>query len=608
LTIRIDSHGLVGDGRTVALISADGDLDWLCWPEFDSEACFAALLGSLFNGHWSLTPQRYSVHTQRYLPGTLVLETKHTDASGAVSTVTDFMLARDGSSCVVRIVRGISGHTPMRTCFAPRFDYGTAQPRLNRKSDRFWDAVTGPHRLLLHSDVDLKPEKGDLRADWTLAEGESSHFVLQHCVSYEQAQPPNIDPEQALRTIVDDWQKWVSHSNYHGQYREAVERSLLTLKALTYQPSGGFVAAPTTSLPEKVGGIRNWDYRFCWLRDTTFSLLGLLHCGYEHEARAWLNWFSRSVQGKPSDLKILYGVTGKREHSEWEAKWLSGYQGSSPVLIGNKASEQLQLGVYGEVLDALFRARVYNLYPLEDTSGLSLEVPLLQHLETIWDKPDSGLWEFRSEKKQYVESKAMAWTAFDRGVRMVERFGMKGPVERWRHCREVIHAQVCREGFHERLGAFTQAYGVEHMDAGVLLLPLIGFLPAADACIISTVKAIEEHLMENGFVCRYDTHKVDDGLPPGEGAFLACNFWLVEVYVLQGRKKEARALFERLLALRNHVGLLSEEYDPTSGLVGNFPQAFSHVGLINAALTLELGGSTRLRDLNNNESHRSEEK
>ncbi len=357
------------------------------------------------------------------------------------------------------------------------------------------------------------------------------------------------------------------------------------------------MAAPTTSLPEKVGGIRNWDYRFCWLRDTTFSLLALTHCGYADEAKAWLQWLSRSVQGDPKDLKIMYGITGKREHSEWRADWLRGYRGSTPVHIGNKASGQLQLDTFGEVLDTLYRARCHDLYPLQDKSGDALELPLLQHLEEVWEDPDAGLWEFRSGRLQFTQSKVMAWVAFDRGIRMVEKFGMKGPVERWRKTRTKIHDQVCKRGFHKGLNSFTQAYGNKHLDASLLMLPLVGFLPITDPRVIGTVKAVEKYLLKNGLVLRYDTRRVNDGLPPGEGAFLACNFWLVDVYVPQGRRKEAQALFEKLIEISNDLHLLSEEYDPKEGLIGNFPQAFSHIGLIDAALALESGMPVRLREL-----------
>ncbi len=592
---------MIGDLRTAALVSATGKLAWLCWPDFDSQACFASLIGTDANGSWNLAPKSYKRSTRRYLPGTLVLETAYIQASGVRVTVTDFMPPCAQYSTIVRIVRGVAGRSQMRTCIAPRFDYGNAQPRPEELPDRTWTAVTGPHRLALRSNATLHLDKGDISAEWIVNEGETYVFTLQHSNSYLHPIPPPISAEQAEQETIAYWTEWTGRSTYDGPYRDAVERSLLTLKTLTSRESGGFVAAPTTSIPEKVGGKRNWDYRFCWLRDSTFSLLGLAHCGYTKEATAWLEWLSRSLQGDPKTLKTLYGVTGKREHSEWEAKWLPGYEGSKPVLIGNQASSQLQLDTFGEVMDALYRARCIGLYPLEDDSGAALELPLLDHLEKVWAEPDRGIWEFRSGPLQFTQSKVMAWVAFDRGVRMAEKFGIKGPVDRWRKTRSRIHAQVCDRGFNRRMNSFTQSYGSKRMDASLLLLPLVGFLPPNDPRICGTVKAIEKHLLREGLLLRYDTARVTDGLPAGEGAFLACNFWLVDVYVVQGRMTEARAHFERLLKLRNDLGLLSEEYDAKHGLVGNFPQALSHIALINAALAFALGTSTRLRDLSESE-------
>ncbi|MGB0123479.1 MAG: glycoside hydrolase family 15 protein [Silvibacterium sp.] len=595
---KIAAYGLIGDLETAALISAHGNLDWLCWPDFDSQACFASLIGNEANGRWSLAPKSFRTSSRRYIPGTLVLETTYAQTLGARVTVTDFMPRREGASCIVRIVRGIEGHIRMRSCFAPRFDYGSAQPLLEQRKEGEWVAVTGPHRLVLRSNVSLQAQKGDdLWAEWVAKRGETYFFTLQYSNSFRGDDPPPLDIEQAQKNTIAYWNEWITRNTYDGPYSEAVNRSLLTLKALTYAPSGGFVAAPTASLPEKVGGIRNWDYRFCWLRDTTFSLLGLMHCGYSEDAKAWLNWLSRSIQGNPENLKMMYGISGKREHSEWQAGWLSGYLNSTPVHIGNKASDQLQLDTFGEVLDALFRARCHGLYPLEDKSGQGLENPLLEHLEKIWNDPDEGLWEFRSGTQQFTHSNVMAWVAFDRGIRMVERFGMNGSVERWRKARAKIHAQVCKRGYHSGMKSFTQAYGTKHMDASLLMIPLVGFLPITDPRVVGTVKAIEKHLIRDGLLLRYDTARVKDGLPAGEGAFLACNFWLVDVYVLQGRREEAKALFERLIRLSNDLHLLSEEYDAKEGLVGNFPQAFSHIALIHAALTLKSGIPVRLENL-----------
>jgi GH15 family glucan-1,4-alpha-glucosidase len=484
----------------------------------------------------------------------------------------------------------------MRTCFAPRFDYGNAQPRIERDNIG-WSAVSGPHRISLQSNVALENEEGDLTAEWLVNAGETFFFTLQHSTSYAEPPAPAQDAIEAERKTVEYWTKWISQSTYQGPYKATVDRSLLTLGALTFSKSGGFVAAPTTSLPERVGGIRNWDYRFCWLRDTTFSLLGLTHCGFRDEAQAWLNWLSRSVQGNPKDLKIMYSITGERAHAEWKADWLAGYKGSQPVHIGNKASDQLQLDTFGEVLDSLYHARCHGLYPSDDESGEALELPLLEHLEKVWADPDDGLWEVRSGRQQFTESKVMAWVAFDRGIRMVERFGMHGPVERWRKIRAEIHVQVCKHGFHKGMSSFTQAYGTKHLDSSLLLLPLVGFLPIADPRITGTVKAIEKRLMRNGLLLRYDTTRVKDGLPAGEGAFLACSFWLVDVYVLQGRREEAKALLEKVIALSSDLQLPSEEYDPKQGLIGNFPQAFSHIALIDAALALESGIPVRLQEL-----------
>lgn len=485
----------------------------------------------------------------------------------------------------------------MQSRFAPRFDYGQVEPWLEQKDKFCWRAITGPHRLLLQSELDWqRAAKGSLTAEWFIQEGETYSFVLQHSCSY-QDEPQLPNPILAEQQCREHWKAWSAQSTYHGPYKDVVDRSVLTLKALTFEPSGGFVAAPTTSLPEKVGGARNWDYRYCWLRDSTFNLLGLLHCGYRDEAKAWLSWLSRALQGNPDSLKILYGISGKREHGEWIAHWLPGYEGSKPVHIGNKASEQLQLDIFGEVLDALYRARLYGLYPLQDKSGEALELPLLEHLEKIWQEPDAGLWEFRSGNKLFTQSKVMAWVAFDRGIRMIEELGMTGPLDRWRKIRTTIHAEICKLGFHKGLNSFTQTYGSRQIDASLLMLPLVGFLPVDDPRITGTVHAIEQRLTRKGLLYRYDTAKVNDGLPPGEGAFLACNFWLVEVYLLQRRHKQARDLFEKLISLANDLGLLSEEYDPRHGLIGNFPQAFSHIGLINAALSLEKGTSIRLADL-----------
>lgn len=602
----IEDHALVGDLHTAALISNRGTLSWLCLPDFDSEACFASLLGTKEQGEWSLSPKIIKSIDQRYLPGTLIVETTYIQHSGAVASVTDFMAVRNRRSCVVRIVRGMKGTVHFKSAFSPRFDYGAGEPRIVGKGKTGWCVVSGPHRLTLRSNVQLRCGKGNLEGDWHVASGKSYYFTLQYDTSYSGKEPGFFSPYISQKQTAQYWKKWITQSKYRGPYRQQVERSLITLKALTYAPSGGLVAAPTTSLPEKVGGIRNWDYRFCWLRDTTFSLEGLLECGLDEDARSWLGWLSRSVQGDPNDLKIMYGITGKREHSEWVAGWLPGYKRSKPVHIGNKASSQLQLDTYGEVLDALYQARRNGIYPHEDKSGAALELPLLEHLEKIWREPDNGLWEFRPARHQFTQSKVMAWVAFDRGVRMVKEFGIKGHIERWRKLRNQLHAEICRKGFHKGMNSFTQAYGKKHLDASLLLMPIVGFLPVDDERVAGTIRAIEKHLMHKGLLLRYDTRRVVDGLPAGEGAFLACNFWLIDVYVLQGRVKEAHAHFQKLLSLGTRLGLFSEEYDEKHGLVGNFPQAFSHVGLVNAALSLAAGTSVRLRNLNQPARRRNE--
>lgn len=594
----ISAHGLIGDRGTVALIDGNGRLDWLCWPDFDSQACFAGLLGTDENGAWLLAPKKKARSTRQYIDGTLALLTTYEGSSGSRCTVTDFMPERGKYSTVVRIVRGIAGQMRFVMKMAPRFDYGNVKPRIaGRRPSGAWEAVTGPHRLVLRSSAPLREAEGDVVSDFQVSAGETYSFELCHSNSYFHEFPDAIDAEAIEKETIRCSREWLKKSTYQGPYRKAVERSLLTFRALISSSSGGFVAAPTSSLPEKPGGVRNWDFRFCWLRDSTFGVLALLHCGYDREAKGWLDWLSRAVQGDPKKLRTLYGVTGKREHSEWIADWLCGYQDSTPVRIGNLASGQLQLDTFGEVIDALYRSRCHGLYPAEDKSGDVLELPILEHLEEVWRRPDKGLWEFRSADRQLTESKVMAWAAFDRGIRMTERFGMKGPVNRWRKIRDEIHSEVCRKGFNKRLNSFTQEFGASHVDADLLLLPLLGFLPPADPRIVGTVQAIEKNLMRDGLIYRYDTKKVKDGLPAGEGAFLACNFWLVDVYVAQGRMHEARLHFEKVLTLANNLGLLAEEFDPKHGLVGNFPQAISHIALINSALTLETGRPSRLWDL-----------
>jgi GH15 family glucan-1,4-alpha-glucosidase len=581
---RIEDYALIGDCETAALVGRDGSIDWLCWPRFDSGSCFAALLGTPEHGRWLLAPVETPVRlSRRYCPDTLILETDIETASGAV-TLIDFMPPRGLASDVVRIVRGRRGSVAMRTEVVFRFDYGADVPWVNRTEDGALRAIAGPDMTLLRTPVALRGENLKTVGEFTVAAGASVPFVLTYSPSHEPT-PGSVDPEAALADTEAFWREWSGVCGDFGKWSGVVRRSLITLKALTYRPTGGIVAAPTTSLPEQVGGSRNWDYRFCWLRDATFTLLSLMNAGYYLEAEAWRDWLLRTIAGSPSQLQPLYGLAGERRLTEWEVPWLPGYEGSRPVRIGNAAEAQLQLDVIGEVMDALHQARSENLAANE--AGWALQRALLAHLETIWEQPDRGIWEIRGEPQHFTHSKAMVWVAFDRGIRSAEEFGLPAPLDRWRALRSKIHDDVCQKGFNPEIGAFVQSYGSRQLDASLLLLALVGFLPASDARIRGTVEAIERHLMVDGFVLRYDPGKTDDGLPEGEGAFLACSFWLVDNLVLLDRYDEAERLFKRLLALANDVGLLAEEYDPrTSRLVGNFPQAFSHITLATSACNL----------------------
>ena len=580
---RIEDYALIGDLQTAALVARDGSIDWLCFPRFDSEACFAALLGTPGHGRWLLTPKGDIQNVRRrYREGTLVLETTYATEHGS-ATLIDCMPMRYHAPALVRMVRGEQGQVPMHFELAIRFDYGSIIPWV-RRSGRGIRAIAGPNSLLLDSEVELHGEDFTTVADFTVAQGQEVAFVLCWYPSYQEP-PPETDPRQAIQETQRWWEEWSNRCSYHGPWREQVLRSLITLKALTYEPTGGIVAAATTSLPEQLGGVRNWDYRYCWLRDATFTLYALTEAGYLEEARAWRQWLLRAVAGEPAKLQILYGLDGRRRLNEWEVDWLPGYEESRPVRVGNAASGQFQLDVYGEILDAMHQARLAGLEPEE--AGLRLSQALLDFLETAWDKPDDGIWEVRGPRRLFTHSRMMAWVAVDRAIKSVERFGREGPVERWRKLRDAIHEQVCREGFNAEQGAFVQYYGSDKLDASLLMMPLVGFLPASDPRVRSTVGAIEGRLLRDGFVQRYEHDPSVDGLPPGEGAFLACTFWLADNYALLDREDAAQETFERLLALCNDVGLLSEEYDPhAKRLVGNFPQAFSHVGLINTALNL----------------------
>lgn len=585
---RIEDYGVIGDLETLALVSRKGSIDWLCWPRFDSAACFAALLGTPDNGRWLIAPAARATTTRRYLPQTLILETTHKTRSGEVA-VTDFMPPRHSDSHIVRIVRGLRGSVRMKMELTLRFDYGRLVPWVQRSDQGHWTAVCGPHELLFITPARLKGKDLSTVSNFTVRKGQSVTFVLSYAHSHAlsvKTKPARTALSEAKRF----WKDWCAQSTYKGEWKDPVERSLITLKALTYAPTGAIVAAGTASLPESIGGPRNWDYRFCWLRDATFTLLALLHAGHREEAKSWRHWLVRAIAGSPELVQIMYSVTGEPLHQEWTAGWLDGYAGSQPVRIGNAAAEQVQLDIYGEILDALYQARKAGIRG--DQTTFSLETSLLKCLEKIWDKPDAGIWEVRSEEQHFTYSKVMAWVAFDRGVKMIEDFKLEGPVRRWRQLRDHIHAQVCRHSYNHVVGAFTQSYGSRQLDSSSLLIPVLGFLPIDDPRVTSTVAAIEKNLLRDGFLLRYDSHTATDGLPGGEGVFLLCTFWLVDVYKMQGRHKEARALFQRLLALRNDLGLLSEEYDPREGRqLGNFPQAFSHIGLLNSAfnLTHELG-------------------
>jgi GH15 family glucan-1,4-alpha-glucosidase len=581
---RIEDYALLGDCETAALVGKDGSIDWLCWPRFDSGACFAALLGTPEHGRWRIAPASGAVATRRrYREGTMILETDFETPDGAV-TLIDFMPLRGTCSDLVRTVVGTRGRVTMTMELILRFDYGSIVPWVSRLPDGRVRAIGGPDMVVLRTDVSVRGEGLTTVADFTVAAGERTSFVLTYTPSHEDP-PQSVDPDKALADTEAFWTDWNRRSTYDGEWRGAVSRSLLTLKALTYRPTGGIVAAPTTSLPEQLGGTRNWDYRYCWLRDATLTLLTMMDAGYFDEAASWRDWLLRAVAGSPAQAQIMYGLGGERHLREWEIPWLPGYEGAEPVRIGNAAYGQLQHDVIGEVLDALYQARMGGLAP--STDGRNLERALVTHLEGIWREPDFGIWEVRGDPQHFTHSKVMAWVAFDRAVKSAERFWPDQPVDHWRATRDEIHAEVCSKAFDPEIGAFTQAYGSKQLDASVLLMPLVGFLPPDDSRIIGTVAAIEKGLMVDGLVLRYDTHETDDGLPAGEGAFLACSFWLADAYMMLGRHDDARRLFERLLSLRNDVGLLAEEYDPRlRRQLGNFPQAFSHLALVDTALNL----------------------
>jgi GH15 family glucan-1,4-alpha-glucosidase len=583
MALLIEDYALIGDCETAALVGSDGSIDWLCWPRFDSDACFAALLGQADNGRWLLAPVAHAKVTRRYRRNTLILETRFETETGTVLLV-DFMPPRGQASDLIRIVLVESGEVRMHMDLVVRFGCGAYVPWVTRVEDRTWRAVAGPDMVTWTSSVPLRGEDTKTVGDFTLKAGERATFVMTYAPSHlPVSTQPDVD--EALEETEEFWREWIKPCRAEARWAEAVNRSLITLRALVYAPTGGIVAAPTTSLPEHIGGQRNWDYRFCWLRDATLTLLAFMDAGHVEEAAAWRDWLVRAIAGSPRQMQIMYGVAGERRLREWEATWLSGYEESRPVRIGNAAHAQLQLDVYGEVMDALHQARKAGLDTLERAWNIQRE--LLECLEGIWEQPDFGIWEIRGPAQQFTHSKIMCWVAFDRAIKDAESFGFKCSLERWRAVRDRIHRTVCSQGYDAEQGCFVQAFGSKQLDASLLLIPVLGFLPPQDARVLGTIAAIEHALVHGGLVHRYNSAATDDGLPAGEGTFLACSFWLVDAYAMCGRRQEAEALFERLLALGNDVGLFAEEYDSTAGrMLGNFPQAFSHLSLVASAFNL----------------------
>ncbi|ATL26765.1 glycoside hydrolase family 15 protein [Streptomyces formicae] len=588
----IEDYALIGDHQTAALVSRDGSLDWLCLPRFDSAACFAALLGDEENGHWRIAPKGAGPCTRRsYRRDSLVLDSEWDTEDGSVR-ITDFMPQRDRAPDVVRVVEGLKGSVTVRGTLRLRFDHGSVVPWM-RETDGYRVAVAGPDSTWLRSEPPVRTWGEDFgtHSEFTVEEGEKVAFVLTWHPSHEP-RPPLVDPYDSLRDSLADWRAWAGRCRYEGPHRDAVVRSLITLKALTYAPTGGIVAAPTTSLPEEIGGVRNWDYRYCWLRDATLTLGALLSAGYSEEAEAWRDWLLRAVAGNPDDLQIMYGLGGERRLPEYEVPWLTGYEGSAPVRIGNDAAHQLQLDVYGEVVDSLALARRSGLRARPHAWNLQLR--LLETLREKWREPDQGLWEVRGPRRHFVHSKVMVWVAADRTVRALEEDPeLRGEAARWRKLRDEVHQEVCEQGYDAERNTFTQYYGSAELDAALLLIPRVGFLPPDDPRVVGTIDAVRDELGHHGLLRRYTAEKTDvDGLPGGEGTFLVCSFWLADALHMSGRTREARELFEHLVGLSNDVGLLAEEYDPVARRqLGNFPQAFSHIGLVGTALALFGGGA-----------------
>ena len=581
----IGDYGLIGDCRSAALVGRNGSVDWLCWPRFDSPACFAALLGDAGNGCWVIRPPGGKWRsTRRYQGDTLILETVFETDGGSFALI-DFMAVGAPAPSLIRVAEGRSGKVRIRMDLTLRFEYGSWVPWVTRLDEGHGNiAIAGPNLVVLRGDVPLHGEHYSTVAEFDLSARERKAFVLSYGASH-LVPPAPLDAQAALESTRDFWQRWASRCTYRDGRREAVVRSLLTLKALTFAETGGMVAAPTTSLPERLGGRRNWDYRYCWIRDATLALTALMGAGYYDEAAAWRDWLHRALAGMPDAMQIMYGLGGERRLDEWEVRWLAGYGGSRPVRVGNAASRQLQLDVWGEMADVLHLAREGGLAP--GRAGWDFQSLTIGHLEKIWRNKDNGLWEMRGPRRHFTHSKMMAWVAFDRSIRDAEKYGFEAPFERWRRIRQQIHDTVCSKGFDPELNSFTQSFGAKELDASLLLIPQMGFLPIDDPRVTGTVAAIERELIEDGLVKRYRSGSGADGLPPGEGVFLACSFWLADVYQRQGRLAEAHALVDRLLGLRNDLGLLSEEYDPLEKrLTGNFPQAFSHMALVQTAVGL----------------------
>jgi len=582
--MRLEDYALLGNCQSAALVSSDGSIDWLCFPRFDSPACFAALLGDADNGRWMLRPREYLMVSRKYRQGTLILETEFRTAQGAVRII-DCMLPDVEVPTLIRMVEGIEGKVRMMMELVIRFDYGSIIPWVTRNPFGGVKAVAGPDTVRLRTTVPLTGQNLKTYADFEVSEAERIPFVMTWTPSHA-ATPSEIEnPDEAITHCTSWWQEWISRCSYEGRYEDAVHRSLITLKALTYNRTGGMVAAPTTSLPEDLGGVRNWDYRYCWLRDSTFTLYSLLIAGYREEARGWKEWLLRAVAGTPSQVNVMYGLRGERRLTEFELPWLKGYEGSRPVRVGNGAHNQLQLDVFGELLDSFHVGRLTGLDT--DKASWRVESKLVEFVEEAWKRPDSGIWEVRGPEQHFTHSKVMAWVAVDRAVKAVEQFGYEGPLERWKKVAAEMHAEICEKGFDAELGSFVQAYGSKTLDASLLLMALVGFLPADDARIKGTVNAIQKRLTRNGFVLRYSTSETADGLTGDEGAFIACTLWLADNLILQGRVEKAGEIFERVCSIRNDVGLLAEEYNTgLDRMVGNFPQAFSHVALINTAFNL----------------------